>query len=439
VNTSPHRQWSLASPEQEGRALHALAGELFPLPRSITGEGLRATLRRLGRGLPLQIHEVPTGTPILDWSAPQEWLCREAWIRGPDGRKVVDYARSNLHVVGYSVPVRVRLDRAELDAHLHSIPAQPDAVPWRTSYYRPTWGFCLPHRLREALPAGSYEVCIDSELFDGSLSYGEIVLPGRREEEILLSAHACHPSLANDNLSGLVVLRRLVEMLADRPRRFTWRFLFAPGTVGAIAWIARNREILPRIRSVLVVAGVGDPGPFTYKRSREGGAEVDRILLRVLREAGVEHRIEDFSPVGYDERQYGSPGVGLAAGRLSRTPWGTYPQYHTSADDLDFITPEALAESLEILLRVVGTVEQGIYHRNLKPAGEPQLGRRGLYQALGGHRDRSRREEAMLWLLNLGDGLHSLADVSEASGLDAALLQETARLLEEKGLLVRED
>jgi aminopeptidase-like protein len=271
------------------------------------------------------------------------------------------------------------------------------------------------------------------------LSYGEIVLPGRREEEILISAHACHPSLANDNLSGLVVARSLAWHLADRPRRFTYRFVFAPGTVGAIAFLARSKELLSLIRGGLIVAGVGDRGAFTYKRSRAGVAEMDRIVARLLRESGDDHRILDFSPDGYDERQYNSPGFALPVGRLSRTPWGSYPQYHTSGDDLNFISEQSLAEALELLLRICGELEENSYYRNLLPEGEPQLGRRGLYTLLGGHRGKSERESAMLWLLNYSDGFHSLRDIAELSGHERNLLAEMAGVLEEHALLRKED
>lgn len=439
MNQARARQWSLVRGADEGRAMHALATELYPLARSITGDGLRATLSRLGEGLPFHLHEVKTGTPILDWTVPKEWNCKEAWIKGPDGEKVVDFARCNLHLMGYSVPMHERMPLSKLQKHLHSLPEQVDWIPWKTSYYQENWGFCLSHRQRERLSEGDYEVFIDSSLKDGSLSYGEIILPGRREEEILISSHACHPSLANDNLSGLVVARSLAWHLVERPRRFTYRFLFAPGTVGAIAFLARNREQLSLIRGGLIVAGVGDRGAFTYKRSRASVAEMDRIVGRLLRESGQDYRIFNFSPDGYDERQYNSPGFCLPVGRFSRTPWGSYPEYHTSGDDLAFISEKSLAEALEILLRICGELEENNYYKNLLPEAEPQLGRRGLYTLLGGHRGKSERESAMLWLLNYSDGLHSLRDIAELSGLEHGLLSEMAGVLEEHALLRKEE
>lgn len=439
MRVSAQNPLALGAQADEGAALLERARDLFPLNRSITGEGLRETLRRLGEGLPLAIHELATGTRVLDWCVPEEWNVREAWVERPDGERVIDFADSNLHLVGYSEPVDRRMPLAELQEHLHSLPEHPEWIPWRTSLYRRDWGFCLPHCRRETLPDGEYHVRIDSSLRAGSLSYGEILLRGRREEEVLFSAHCCHPSLANDNLSGLVVLRRLAELLSGAERRFSYRFVFAPGTIGAITWIARNEDALSRIRLGLVVAGVGDRGHLHYKRSRHGGGELDRLMERTLARSGRGFRILPFSPDGYDERQYCSPGVDLDVGRLSRTPWGSYPEYHTSGDDLEFLAPESLAGTLELLASLVEGLERGVYYRNLSPMGEPQLGRRGLYAALGGHRDPDRREAAMQWLLNLSDGRHSLEDIAGASGFDVGFLSEVAGTLVEHELLVEEE
>jgi len=414
--------------------MHELARGLFPICRSITGDGVRQTLRLLGEGLPLEVHEVPTGTRVFDWSVPREWNIRDAWVKDPAGHKIIDFARSNLHVVSYSAPVRATLSLAELRPHLHTLPDYPTWIPYKTSYYNETWGFCISQQQLDGLADGTYEVCIDSSLEPGHLSYGEIFLRGREPGEILLSCHVCHPSLANDNLSGMVLLRQLAETLETVDRRYGYRLVFVPGTIGAITWLARNEDKLSRIRHGLVVAGVGDPGAFSYKKTRRG-SELDLIVERVLREANRPHRLVEFSPDGYDERQYGSPGVDLPVGRLSRTPYGTYPEYHTSADDLDFIRPEALAESLVIALAILGTLEDGVYYENLSPNGEPQLGRRGLYSAMGGHSDSLERETAMLWLLNLSDGSHCLAAIAERSGLPLELLEEVAATLAEHGLL----
>jgi aminopeptidase-like protein len=426
-----------ADPGEAGGAMHALATELFPFCRSITGEGVRQTLRRLQNDLPLKLHEVPTGTQVFDWTVPKEWNVRDAWIKDPSGRKVVDFNESNLHVLNYSTPVHGRIPLTELDRHLYTLPEQPEAIPYKTSYYKETWGFCLSHAQRESLPDGEYEYCIDSSLEDGSLSYGEVYLPGRRKKEILFSAHVCHPSLANDNLSGIVVLHNLAQALSKLDTTWSYRFIFAPGTIGAITWLAQNQDRLGAIEAGLVVAGVGDPGDFTYKRTRRADAEIDLLVKRALRESGSSFGLVDFSPDGYDERQYNSPGIELPVGRLSRTPYGTYPEYHTSGDTLDFIRPDSLGLALEVLLRVCALLESSPRFRNLSPRAEPQLGRRGLYSALGGHRDSSARERAMQWVLNYSDGEHCLADIAERSGLGLQILEEVAALLEEKELLGR--
>jgi aminopeptidase-like protein len=328
--------------ETAGREILDLMSELFPICRSITGAGLRETLGVLRRRIPLEIHEVPSGTRVLDWTVPKEWNIRDAYIRGPSGGKVVDFGRSNLHVVSYSVPVRATMPLAELKGHLHTLPDHPDWIPYRTSYYREDWGFCLSHRDLQALEDGDYEVVIDSTLENGSLTYGELVLEGRRRDEVLISAHACHPSLANDNLSGVALAAILAGSLAGEPRALSYRFLFIPGTIGAITWLARNEGRTRGIKAGLVLAGLGDRGRLTYKRSRRGCADVDRAAGLVLGQSSPPGRILEFSPYGYDERQYCSPGFDLPVGRLSRTPFGDYPEYHTSADDLDFVSAESL-------------------------------------------------------------------------------------------------
>jgi aminopeptidase-like protein len=420
----------------DGDWMYRFAASLYPICRSITGDGVRATLRAVGAHLPLTIHEVPTGTAVLDWTVPREWNVRDAWIRGPGGEKIVDFAAHNLHLVSYSVPLRARMPLAELRPHLHSLPDRPDWIPYRTSYYDENWGFCLPHRQLEALPEGDYEVCIDAALTEGSLSYGECLVPGRTTDEVLLSAHVCHPSLANDNLSGIAVATRLARMVAEARPRYSYRFLFAPGTIGSITWLARNEDRLGRIRHGLVLACVGDPGGFTYKCSRRGDAEIDQAVAHVLgRRPG--HRVVDFTPYGYDERQFCSPGFDLPVGCLSRTPYAQYPEYHTSADDLELVGPAQLQESLEVCWEVVGVLEGNRRYRNLSPKGEPQLGRRGLYGQIGGRSDAEERQMAMLWVLNLSDGDHSLLQVADRAGLPFALVADVAGALEEAGLLSR--
>jgi aminopeptidase-like protein len=419
-----------------GEELCKLVAELYPICRSITGDGVRRTLEIVDREVGgLEVSEVPTGTQVLDWTVPREWNVRDAWVADAAGRRVIDFQASNLHLVSYSAPVRATLSLAELKEHLFTLPDQPDWVPYRTSYYAERWGFCASQRLVDSLPDGDYEVCVDSTLADGHLTYGEHLVEGRTSEEVLVSCHVCHPSLANDNLSGIAVASRLARLLAESRPRYSYRFLFIPGTIGSITWLARNEDNLGRVRHGLVLSGVGDPGGFTYKRSRRGDAEIDRAVTHVLARSGRPHRVVHFSPYGYDERQFCSPGFDLPVGRLSRTEFATYPEYHTSADNLDLVGPAQLQESLELGWEVVQVLEGNRRYLNLRPKGEPQLGKRGLYGQIGGRSDAEERQMAMLWVLNQSDGEHTLLDVAERSGLPFALLAEVAATLEEAGLL----
>ena len=421
--------------DMTGRAMYDLVGRLYPICRSITGDGVRETLRILGEHIPIEVHEVPSGTKVLDWEIPKEWNIRAAWIKDAAGQKVIDFADHNLHVLNYSTPVRGRMSLEELRPHLHTLPNQPTLIPYRTSYYKEAWGFCLTHMQLVSLAEGEYEVCIDSSLTDGSLTYGECFLKGESDEEVLITAHVCHPSLANDNLSGVATATFLARYLSEPKHRYGYRILFIPGTIGAIAWLARNEALLPRIKHGLVLAGLGNKGPLVYKQSREGEAYIDRAVVLALQESGVPFEVREFSPYGYDERQFCSPGFNLPVGRLSRTPHGEYPEYHTSADNVDFVKAERLADALQQLFRIMEIVEGNRTYINRFPKGEPQLGRRGLYHEIGGAPDAQQREMAMLWLLNLSDGSHNLIDIAERSGLPFTLVSETAELLHDKGLL----
>jgi aminopeptidase-like protein len=419
-----------------GEEMVRFIAEVYPICRSITGDGVRRTLAMIGERIPLEVQEVPSGTPVFDWTVPKEWNIRDAWIKDSGGNKVVDFQTHNLHVLNYSVPVHAKLSLEELKRHLFTLPDKPDAIPYRTSYYQEAWGFCLSHHQLLSLPEGEYEVLIDSTLEDGSLTWGESFLEGESEREVLLSTHVCHPSLCNDNLSGIAVMTWLARELQARPRRrYSYRFLFIPGTIGSITWLARNEERTGRIAHGLVAANLGDAGWFHYKRSRRGEAGIDRAVLEVLRASGEEFRVEDFVPFGYDERQYNSPGFNLAVGSLTRTPYGRYPEYHTSADNLDFVRPEALEGSLRTYLAVLDVLEGNRRYLNLNPKGEPQLGRRGLYRTIGGDDAGRARELALLWVLNLSDGEHDLLAIAERSGMRFQAIREAADALLEAGLL----
>jgi aminopeptidase-like protein len=377
---------------------------------------------------------VPTGTRVFDWAVPKEWNIRDAYIKDSRGVRVVDFQKNNLHVLNYSLPVKEKMQLSELRKHLFTLPETPDWIPYRTTYYKENWGFCLTQRQLDGLVDGEYEVCIDSSLEPGSLTYGEFRIQGATDDEVLISCHSCHPSLCNDNLSGMTVATKLAQRLSAVQLRYSYRFLWLPGTIGAITWLALSESILPRIKHGLVLSCIGDPGRFNYKRSRHGNAEIDRVVEHVLRHTEEHFVISDFSPYGYDERQYCSPGINLPVGCFMRTPNGKYPQYHTSADDLNLVKPEALAGSFHRLLRIVQTLDANHVYENLNPKCEPQLGRRGLYRNMGGTSG-NRFEESLLWLLNFSDGAHSLLDIAERSGLDFNELDGAAKALLKTDLL----
>jgi aminopeptidase-like protein len=417
-----------------GEQMHALAARLYPICRSITGQGLRETLDVLREYIPLDIHEVPSGTSAFDWTVPKEWNIRDAYIANARGERVVDFRQHNLHVVQYSVPVRARMTLDELRPRLHTLPDRPEWIPYRTSFYSDGWGFCLSQRQLDRMQPGEYEVVIDASLTDGSLTYGELFVPGEREQEVLFHTHICHPSLANDNLSGIATATFLADQIRTTAPRYSYRFVFLPGAIGPIAWLALNEPRTSRIHHGLVITGVGDAGPLMYKRSRRGDAPIDRAMRHLLKHWDGGGRVCDFEPYGYAERQYCSPGFDLPVGVLMRTPHGTYPEYHTSADDLEFIKAERLEESLQMLTQLVHLLDSDRTCRNLSPKGEPQLGKRGLYGATGGS-GVEESQMARLWVLNLSDGSHSLLDIADRSGLPYSLIERSAAELEQARLL----
>ncbi|HEX8948503.1 MAG TPA: DUF4910 domain-containing protein [Dissulfurispiraceae bacterium] len=421
-----------SDPDKTGREMHSLVTELYPICRSITGEGFRRTMEILGSRIPLRVEGVPSGTKVFDWSVPREWNIRDACVKNSRGERVIDFRESNLHVVNYSMPVRKTVSLEELKDHLFTLPGHPDWVPYRTSYYKENWGFCLSHKRLRELEEGEYEVFIDSTLEDGFLHYGEVYLRGEEEDEILISCHACHPSLANDNLSGVSLATVLAQHLGAVSRRFSYRFLFVPGTIGAIAWLSMNEASVHRIKHGLVLAGVGGPGKITYKKSRRGDAEIDRAAAHVLGHCGGGYDITDFDPYGYDERQYCSPGFNLAVGCFSRGRYGRYPEYHTSADNLLFVRPQFLGDSFHTVLSILAVLEGNCTYVNLSPKCEPQLGKRGLFDKAGAD------EMALLWVLNLSDGTKSLLEIAEISGLRFDDIRSAAEVLSENNLLGKE-
>jgi aminopeptidase-like protein len=415
-----------------------LAARLFPLPRSLTGHGVRRTLAAIADWVPLDTVEVPSGTPVYDWVVPPEWNVAEAWIADESGNRLVDFADSSLHVVGYSEPVRANLTGAELDSRLHSLPDRPALTPYRTSYYTRTWGFCLPDAIRRRIEAErTYEVVIDATLDDGgSLTYGECFVPGTGASEILVSTYVCHPATANDNVAGIVVAAALARALRPNVLEHGVRFVFAPSGVGTLAWLQRNEERLDRIDAGLVVACAGDDAPLSYKRSRRGDTVVDRAAAHVLghRPGSI---VRDFVPWGTDERQFCSPGFNLPVGTLTRTPNGLYEAYHTSADDLSVISAARLADTLSALAEIVHVVDGNARLVRTEPRGEPHLSGHGIDGTMSGGllSGRDDANQALFWLLNLADGEHDLLEVAERAEVPFAMIEHAARVLSEAGVL----
>ena len=419
--------------------LAAFCEQLYPFHRSITGDGLRQTFDLISKIIPLNVHEIPTGTKVLDWEVPKEWRLRDAYIADAEtGTRIVNIRDSNLHVVSYSQPVDTTLTWRELEAHVTSEPEMPDAIPYRTCYFRDEWGFCVTEHQRRQLASDStktYRVVIDSEFFEGALSYAESTLGPEDGARVLVYAHACHPSLANDNLSGLAVATFLAERMQDRELRHRYRFVFAPATIGAISWLAKNRSFASEVTHGLVLTLLGDSRALSYKRSVHHDSAIDRIVEHLWGHRDTGETMRDFSPIGYDERQFGSPGFQLPVGCLMRSAHGEFPEYHTSADNLDLISPEQLWEALNVCDQIVDVIEGNRFYRNLRPDGEPQLGRYGIYRAFGQADNRGQLQEAVMWVLNQSDGSHDLLSIAERSGLPFQVVQQATGLLLKHGLL----
>lgn len=411
---------AIVDASRAGGTMMDLARRLFPICRSITGDGVRQTLDALGELVPLERHRVASGTRCFDWIVPPEWNVRDAYVKGPSGERVIDFRSNNLHLVSYSTPIRATMSLAELRPHLHSLPEQPDAIPYRTSYYTQTWGFCLTDRRLQTLSEGSYEVVIDATLGPGSLDYATAETGGDGDL-VLLSSYVCHPSMANNELSGPVLLAHLYRALATIPGlHHRYRFLLNPETIGSILYLSLHGEELRRsLHSGYVITCAGDAGPYTYKRSRRGDAITDRAALHALRQTvdADDIRVLEFDPAsGSDERQYCSPGFDLPVGSFIRSIYGGYPEYHTSLDDLSFVSAEGFAGSLRALLRIIEVLELSGSYVRADPRCEPQLSRRGLYPTLGGSKVADAQVRRLMYLLNYSDGRHDLIDIADRLG-----------------------
>lgn len=398
--------------EHTGPFMHRLMARLFPICRSITGDGVRETLHILQEHIPLKLFEVPSGTKVFDWTVPREWNVRDAFVLDPKGRKIIDFKKSNLHVLGYSAPIDTFLPLSELQEHLHSLPNQPDAIPWVTSVYEERWGFCLTHNERIKLEDGTYRVVIDSELKDGSLTYGELMIPGSSSEEIFVSTYVCHPSMANNELSGPVLATMLAKWIASEPRRFTYRIIFIPETVGSIAYLSRNLEQMKKS----IIAGfnltcVGDERAYSYLPSRNGSTLADKVALNILRSKHPDFKHYSFLDRGSDERQYCSPGVDLPVVSLMRTKYREYPEYHTSLDNLELVTPAGLEGSFALHKDCIELLERNRVYK-VRCLGEPQLGVRGLYPTIA-TKESHRQVIDMLNVIAYADGTNDLINISD--------------------------
>ena len=434
-----------------------LMEKLFPICRSITGNGVRETLKILSEYISLETHEVKTGTKVFDWDVPMEWNIKDAYIKSNKGEKIIDFKNSNLHVLGYSTPINESVKLDELKKHMYTIPEQPDIIPYKTSYYNKQWGFCLTHKQFSELNDESYDVCIDSELKDGSLTYGEYFIQGKSKKEILFSSYVCHPSICNDALSGVVMNILLAKTLLkyQSELNYSYRFLFIPETIGSITWLSLNEEKLKNISHGLVLTCVGDKGNFTYKKSRDGDLEIDNVVLDVLKNSEQKFIVKDFFPTGSDERQFCSPGFNLPIGSLMRTMYGEFKEYHTSADNLSLVSNDSLQGSFDKFVEVIRKLENNFENSkkdkvtktekitsndlkflNLNPKCEPQLGKRGLYHIIGGPKSGVTPDiYGILWLLNLSDGNYTLSEISKRSKIPQDELMKYAEILIEQNLL----
>jgi len=451
--------------------LFSFINELFPICRSITGNGTRNTLELIKHHIPLEIKEVPTGTKVFDWIVPKEWNIRDAYVKNSKGEKIIDFKKSNLHILQYSIPIHKKLSFDELKNHLYTIEKHPDWIPYKTSYYQENWGFCLSYNDYLKLGDGEYEVFIDSTLEDGSLSYGELFFQGEKNDEILFSTYVCHPSMCNDNLTGISILTFLAKLLKHKKLKYSYRFLFIPETIGAITWLSINENNIGKIKGGLVATCLGDSGCFTYKKSRMGNSMIDHIVQKVLEDSKSEYTLQNFFPTGSDERQFCSMGFNMPIGSLVRTIYGKFPEYHTSADNLEFMNSKSLTDSFKMYSNVIDILENNQTFSsissnyeydhvinndknslkkysnddnilennqtfiNVNPKCEPNLGKRGLYNLIGASKNSKHLNETFLWILNQSDGDNSLLDISIKSNIDFSKLVNAAKILFEHNLI----
>lgn len=398
---------------EEGEKMHKLAQRLFPICRSITGNGVRETLHILKEEIPIEIYEVATGTKVFDWTVPKEWNISEAWIKDSKGNKIIDFIKNNLHVVGYSVPIDAKMSLSQLQEHLYSLPKQPNAIPYITSYYEERWGFCIQNMIREKLTEDNYHVCIKSSLMNGSITYGELIIPGKSEKEIFISTYICHPSMANNELSGPVIATHITKWIQIQPRTYTYRIIFIPETIGSLTYLSKNIDLMKKnIIAGFNITCAGDDRAYSYLPSRNGSTLADRVIHRVLKKRHPDFKSYSFLDRGSDERQYCSPGIDLPVVSIMRSKYGEYSEYHTSLDNLSLITPTGLQGSFDILQECIEIIENNPRYQATF-LGEPQLGKRNLYSTLSRIGNIQHNSKFYLNILTYADGTNDVEDLTE--------------------------
>ena len=420
-----------------GREIHVFAEQLWKINRSLTGEGVRETLKHIKEHLPsLEVKSVASGTKVFDWTVPKEWIVREAYIITPEGKRICDFNENNLHLLGYSIPFSGKVSLEELQRHLYSLPEQPDAIPYITSYYKERWGFCISNAAREKLTEGEYEVCIDTNLFEGCLNYGEVVIPGECSKEIFLSTYICHPSMANNELSGPTVVTYLAKWLSQlKTRRYTYRIVFIPETIGSITYLSENyQDLKKKVVAGYNVSCVGDDRAYSYLPSRNGKTISDKVARHVLKWIDSSYVSYKWIDRGSDERQYCAPGIDLPIASIMRTKYGRYPEYHTSLDNLiDVVTPKGLDGGYWALLRALELLEKN-YKYKINVLCEPQMGKRGLYPTLSTEKSGD-EVKVMMTFISYCDGEHDLLEIADLIGVASWDLYELVEKLKSHDLI----
>ena len=427
--------YNLLNNNNIGIEIYSFIEKLFPICRSITGNGTRKTLELIKQHIPIEINDIPSNTKVFDWNVPKEWNIIDAYVKNSKGEKIIDFKISNLHILQYSISIHKKISLDELKNHLYTLEEYPNWIPYKTSYYQENWGFCMSYKQFQTLEDDEYEVFIDSTLENGSLTYGELFFKGEIEDEILFSTYICHPSMCNDNLSGVSLLTFLAKTLIDKKTKYSYRFLFIPETIGAISWLAKNENNVHKMKYGVVATCVGDSGQLTYKKTKQGNTLIDKIVEKILVDSRDSYEIVDFFPTGSDERQFSSPGFNIPVGSLVRTLYGKFPEYHTSADNMDFMNSKSLQDSFAKYHSIIYVLENNMIYKNQNPKCEPNLGKRKLYDLIGANKELPSNSNSIFWLLNQSDGNTSLLEIATKSNISFIDIKNMADILVSHDLL----